>query len=288
MHFAASGVDCPIWLPLLLAFVVALISAPAGISGAFLLLPFQMSVLGYITPGVTPTNLIYNVVAIPGGVYRYVSEGRMLWPLTWTLSAGMVPGVIVGAFIRVRYLPDKRAMKLFAGIVLLSLSVRLVRDTIRRKRAEFVPRSSKMAVVHTILVSTGRIEYEFRGRTFSFRPAALLLFSLIVGVIGGIYGVGGGAVIAPFLVSVLELPAYTVAGAALFGTLLTSIAGIGAFTTMAVHPDWQLGMLFGAGGLFGSYTGARLQKHLPEPWINAVLAALAAGLAIPYVGQFFR
>ena len=57
MHFPVSGVDCPAWLPVMLAFVVALVTAPAGLSGAFLLLPFQMSVLGYISPGVTPTNL---------------------------------------------------------------------------------------------------------------------------------------------------------------------------------------------------------------------------------------
>ena len=73
MHFPISGVDCPIWLPPLVAFIVALATTPAGISGAFLLLPFQMSVLGFVSPAVTPTNLIYNVVAVPGGVARYIT-----------------------------------------------------------------------------------------------------------------------------------------------------------------------------------------------------------------------
>jgi uncharacterized membrane protein YfcA len=52
------------------ALVIAVLATPAGISGAVLLLPFQVSVLGTPSPAVTPTNLLYNVVATPGPLYR--------------------------------------------------------------------------------------------------------------------------------------------------------------------------------------------------------------------------
>jgi uncharacterized membrane protein YfcA len=51
------------------AFVIAVLAMPAGISGA-VLLPFQVSVLGTPSPAVTPMNLLYNVVATPGPLYR--------------------------------------------------------------------------------------------------------------------------------------------------------------------------------------------------------------------------
>ena len=54
---------------LLAAFGIAVTATPAGISGAVLLLPFQVSVLGTPSPAVTPTNLLYNVIATPGAVY---------------------------------------------------------------------------------------------------------------------------------------------------------------------------------------------------------------------------
>ena len=44
---------------------------PRGISGAVLLRPFQVSVLATPSPSVTPANLLYNVVATPGALYRY-------------------------------------------------------------------------------------------------------------------------------------------------------------------------------------------------------------------------
>ena len=57
------------------AFVIAVLATSAGISGAVLLPPFQVSVLGTPSPAVTPTNLLYNVVATPGALYRYWWQG---------------------------------------------------------------------------------------------------------------------------------------------------------------------------------------------------------------------
>src|SRR5215211_7530325 len=67
MHFPVSGVEVNPLLPLLVAFAVSALTAPAGVSGAFLLLPFQVSVLGFTSPAVSPTNLVYNSFATPGG-----------------------------------------------------------------------------------------------------------------------------------------------------------------------------------------------------------------------------
>jgi uncharacterized membrane protein YfcA len=253
VRFPVSGVECfPLWPPLA-AFAVACLCAPAGVSGAVLLLPFQMSVLGFVSPAVTPTNLIYNIVATPGGVWRYVREQRFDWRLAWLIAAGCLPGVVAGAAIRVRYLPSPASIKPFVGLVLLYLAWRLL------------GRAPEVALAH--------------------RHSRIVPVSLAVGPVGGIYGIGGGAIVAPFLVSVCGIPAKSAAGPALLATFLTSVAGVGAFECLgaAAHPDWFLGLLLGAGGLFGTYCGARLQKHLPERWIRWGLAALVGGLAVSYL-----
>ena len=292
MHFPTSGVDCPVWLPPATAFVLALVTAPAGLSGAFLLLPLQISVLGFTSPAVTPTNLLYNCVAIPGGVYRYIRERRMLWPLAWPIVIGTLPGIFAGALIRVLYLPDARSIKPLIALLLLYMGGRLAREGIAPAPAALPPPGAELK---TVRASLGRVEYEFAERRFAFSPLAMLVLSLAVGVAGGIYGVGGGAIIAPFVMTILHLPAYTVAGAAMGGTLVASFAGVAVFEWIgftslagnaAVRPDWLLGLLFGAGGLAGSYCGARLQKHLPERWIRLFVGIVVLGLAISYTAQF--
>ena len=106
MLFPVSGVETNPIVPFAVALVVSFFTSMGGVSGAFLLLPFQVSVLGFTSPAVSPTNLVFNVVAIPSGVYRYIKEGRMAWPLTWVVVVGTLPGVFIGAFLRIKYLPD--------------------------------------------------------------------------------------------------------------------------------------------------------------------------------------
>jgi uncharacterized membrane protein YfcA len=95
-----------------------------------------------------------------------------------------------------------------------------------------------------------KVEYEFWGERFSFNTIGMFSLAFIVGIIGGAYGIGGGAIIAPFCVAFFHLPVYTIAGATLMGTFITSVAGALFFSVLpASHgaspmPDWPLGILF--------------------------------------------
>ena len=314
--FPVSGVKTSVFVPPLVAMVVSFFTSMGGVSGAFLLLPFQMSVLHYTAPSVSATNLVFNIVAIPSGVYRFIREGRMAWPLTWVVVLGTLPGVFIGYYIRVMYLPDPKTFKLFAGCVLLYISVRLLLDlsgkqTEKKNRMKafdekFRERVSGMkqerksrlasglpqeAVVTTISVSVSTIEYEFWGERFSFSTAGMFLLAFVVGVIGGTYGIGGGAIIAPFCVAIFHLPVYTVAGAALMGTFITSVAGIVFYSVMPIRglstsPDWLLGSLFGAGGFIGIYLGARFQKYVPQKLIRVLLGIIILFIAANYIIQY--
>jgi uncharacterized protein len=319
MLFPVSGVETNPAVPFLVALVVSTFTSMGGISGAFLLLPFQVSVLGFTSPAVSPTNLVFNVVAIPSGVYRYLREGRMNWPLTWVVIIGTLPGLVFGALIRVKYLPDPRNFKLFVGCVLLYIGVRLLYDqtpAAKRKKAriqefEASVHSRLRAVLEQCGPTTGHclppaarvktlawnwreVSYEFLGETFSFNAPALLALALAVGLIGGTYGIGGGAIIAPFVAAIFGLPIYTIAGAALLGTLITSVAGVAIyyclvpfFPGQAVAPDLALGALFGIGGFCGMYVGARMQKFVKANFIRIGLGLVISGLALKYVVGFF-
>jgi uncharacterized membrane protein YfcA len=135
--------------------------------------------------------------------------------------------------------------------------------------------------------SPGRIEYEFYGEAFSFSTLGISTLAFIVGVVGGIYGIGGGAIMAPFFVSVFGLPVYTVAGAALMGTVITSVAGVVVYSWIGVGPDWALGLLFGVGGAAGMYCGARAQKYVPAVAIKVMLCVVIIVTAARYVIGFF-
>lgn len=316
--FPVSGVTTSVLIPPLVAMVVSFFTSMGGVSGAFLLLPFQVSYLNYTSPSVSGTNFIFNIVAIPSGVYRYLKEGRMAWPLTWVVIVGTLPGVFIGYWLRVTYLPDPRTFKFFVGSVLLYIGIRLLYEFTGKARAQnqankalekkFKERADEIkaqqnsrvasglppeALVKTVSWSLTRIEYEFWGERFSYSTIGMFILAFVVGIIGGTYGIGGGAIIAPFCVAVFHLPVYTIAGAALMGTFITSIAGVFFYSViparagMATSPDWLLGFLFGIGGTVGIYLGARCQKFIPQRYIKLVLGCIIVYLAFRYVSQYF-
>ena len=312
MYFPVAGIEISPWIPPLVAFAISLLTSMGGVSGAFLLLPFQVSILGFQSPAVSATNHLFNMVAIPGGVWRYSREGRMVWPLAWVIILGTLPGVFLGAMVRVKFLADPEHFKIFVGVVLLYLGGRLAWDLLRPARADsaaaaeksfekpfghagpgVVPEQrSRVAVTE---FNAARLAYEFCGQRFVLSTPRLALLSLIVGMIGGVYGIGGGAIMAPFLISFFGLPVYTAAGAALMATFVTSVAGVIFYQLLAplypglvVGPDWLLGLLFGAGGMAGMYCGAMLQKHVPARTIKLILAAAILVPAIGYLRRPFR
>ena len=198
-------------------------ATPAGISGAVLLLPFQVSVLGTPSPAVTPTNLLYNVIATPGALYRYRRQGQTGGRLALLLTATR---------------PARQA------------------DPVRPSR--HIP------------------------------SPVLIALACLVGCVGGIYGIGGGSILAPVLIGAGR-PAADVAPAALASTFVTSIAGVVTFTILSVHhpgsvaPDWPADITLGLGGLAGAYTGARIQARLPDTLIRRMVGILVIAIAARYL-----
>ena len=245
---------------LVAAFVIAVITTPAGVSGAVLLLPFQVSVLGTPSPSVTPTNLLYNVVASPGAIWRYWRQGQTGGRLTWLLLAGTLPGVVAGSIIRVYLLPGPVVFDFVVAAVLIPLGgwLALTQATPATTRRARLPR------------------------------LAIGLIAAVAGCVGGIYGIGGGSILAPILITDGQPPSQ-VAPAALSSTFITSLAGVVAFSILSAHqhgsvaPDWPTGIALGAGGLAGGYIGARMHARMPETLIRRLLALVVMAIGIRYL-----
>jgi uncharacterized membrane protein YfcA len=132
------------------------------------------------------------------------------------------------------------------------------------------------------------------GRREQSRPARLLSAGAVgslgfgAGFVGGVYGIGGGSLLAPVLVG-LGYAVVEVAPAALWVTFLTSAAGAVSFTGLALlghetaGPDWSLGVACGLGGLVGGYVGAGLQGRVPVAALRRLLGLLAVVLSVLYI-----
>ncbi|MEU0068798.1 sulfite exporter TauE/SafE family protein [Streptomyces sp. NPDC006332] len=247
--------------------LIAIVTAPVGVSGAVFLLPVQLSVFAVPNPAVTPTNLLYNVVAGPGALLRYRRDGALTGPLVRRLVLGTLPGVVLGAVIRVFALPGPRLFRVLVAALMLPLGIWLIARTLRPEPPE-----------------TRRPEPE---------PHTITALALAVGVVGGIYGIGGGSILGPILVG-RGVPVSKVAPAALASTYATSVVGASTYALLSlahggnIAPDWFLGLACGLGGLIGGYLGAHLQPRLPETFLRLLLGTMAAALGTVYAINALR
>ncbi|MFD4584880.1 TSUP family transporter [Streptomyces sp. NPDC058434] len=246
---------------LAVGMLIAVLTAPVGVSGAVFLLPVQLSVFAVPNPAVTPTNLLYNVVAGPGALLRYRRDGALRGPLVRLLVLGTLPGVVIGAVVRVFVLPGPHVFRLLVALLMLPLGLWLVVRTIR-------PASPR----------TGRA---------GLSPRTVAGLALAVGIVGGVYGIGGGSILGPVLVG-RGVPVTDVAPAALASTFATSVVGASTYALLSltqagsIAPDWFLGLACGLGGLVGGYMGARLQPRLSETFLRLLLGTLASALGALY------
>lgn len=244
------------------AFAISAVATPAGISGAVLLLPFQVSVLGTPSPAVTPTNLLYNVVSTPGALYRYRRQHQTGGRLALIMISGTLPGVIAGSVIRVELVPGSRVFDLMVAALLLPLGIWLAAT--RPARARDPARPARRVP-----------------------GPALIVLTILTGCAGGIYGIGGGAILSPILIG-SGRPAAEVAPAALASTFVTSLGGVLTFTLLSIHkgpiaPDWPTGIALGIGGIAGGYLGARMQSRVSDTLIRRVVGVLAITIAAQFL-----
>jgi uncharacterized membrane protein YfcA len=131
------------------------------------------------------------------------------------------------------------------------------------------------------------------GRTAASRAGAaagpgVTAIAFGAGVLGGLYGIGGGSLIAPVL-AWMGYSLFAIAPAALTSTFVTSVVGVLAFQALelvggdgTIAPEWGLGLSMGLGGLAGGYLGAHLQRRAPEERLRRLLGVVCLLLAARY------
>lgn len=300
MYFPAAGIELNPLIPIVVGAFFGLVFGQVGLSGAFLILPFMVSALGFTSLSVRPTNLLINLIAPLGGVYGYFKEKRLSGLLAFSACVGGVPGSLLGAWIGLRFLKDPELFKVAVGLLLIGMASRLFYETTdrylstRKKQQElkwkFEARvkairanidSAREAGITSTIISPWMVTIRFWDEDFSYNPALVALVGFFSAIFGVMTGMGAAFILVPIMTSLLGLPIYVVAGASLIYVYVTSLAGVISFFIMSPHfaevgsvsPDLGLGALFGLGGFLGVYLSARMQKYLPENTLRYILGS---------------
>ena len=112
--------------------------------------------------------------------------------------------------------------------------------------------------------------------------ARLAFIGLVTGVFSAVFGVGGGIVAVPLLISLVGLPTHAAAATSLGAILVTATAGALLYALRGeVRPGYAL--LIGIPAVGGALVGTHLQQRLSGRALTLAFSALLAVIGIRLV-----
>ena len=103
---------------------------------------------------------------------------------------------------------------------------------------------------------------------------------VVAGALAGLFGIGGGFVIVPLLVSLLHIPYRRAVGTSLAIIFLISVSSIGFGLLSDTPVDWRVLGLFALGGFAGMVAGTALVRHLPDLIMRRAFAVIVLGMGV--------
>ncbi|WP_331346531.1 sulfite exporter TauE/SafE family protein [Cellvibrio sp. UBA7661] len=122
---------------------------------------------------------------------------------------------------------------------------------------------------------------------FELRPrcvTGLLIGGLVVGLLSGLFGVGGGFLIVPLLLALSAVSMAQAVSTSLFIIALISSSGFISHVALSENQHWDWLLLVAAGGLVGMMIGQAVSHKIANVWLQKLFAI---GLLIAAGAMFF-
>ncbi|MHA7871098.1 MAG: sulfite exporter TauE/SafE family protein [Hyphococcus sp.] len=275
---------------------VGFLSGMFGVGGGFLMTP--LLIFYGIPPAVAVGTEASQIVASSvSGVLAHLKRKTVDFLMGGFLVLGGGAGSIVGILI-FRYLRDigqveiaiSIAYVVFLGIIGALMLVESVRVLFRQPQTAPQRRKRRSVAWMAALPFAMR----FRRSQLYISPLPPIVLGFFVGILAAIMGVGGGFIMVPAMLYILNMPTNVVIGTSLFQiifvTAITTLLHAAANQTV----DIALALLLLTGGVIGAQLGARAGVKLKGEQLRALLALLVLavcarlvfGLVMPPASPF--
>jgi len=260
-----------------LGFLIGLSLGALGGGGSILAVPALVYGAGQGPKAATTTSLLLVGIAALVGMGTHWRAGRVRVQTGIVFGLCGIGGSLAGSAINRHINPDVLLLG-FAGLTLIAAWRMVTGCPTCTKVGETVALSASGTnteiAPNTALTAT-RIDVR--------AAAAVLAAGTVVGLLTGLFGVGGGFVIVPALVLVLKLPMPEAIGTSLLVIAINSAVALSSrIATTSI--DWGVTFPFMIAAVLGVVSGSRIADRLDPKrslrWFAALLVAVATYTAI--------
>lgn len=253
-----------------LGFAVGTYGTIIGLGGGFILVP----VLLFVYPQYEPEQFTAISLAVvwantTSGSMAYARQRRIDYVTGLIFAASSGPGVLAGVFL-VDLVP-KRGFTIIFALLLLALAVLALKGPPRGIRP---PLAGSGVVVRSVVTPQGIYRYGYR-----LWPAISL--SMGVGLVSSLFGIGGGAIYVPAMISMLHFPVqFAVATSQFILAFMTGGATVTHLIKGTLTGEHLVrAVALGAGTVPGAQAGAYIARRMKGRTVVRLLVAALLLLA---------
>ncbi len=276
IYLPIAEVSVNIFTLLGLGGIVGLLSGLFGVGGGFLITPLLFFI--GIPPSVAVATGANQVVASSvSGVLAQLKRKAVDIPMGLVLLVGGLLGSASGIYV-FNLLTElgqiDLAVQLCYVVFLGLIGLLMLQEGIRTLQKQRKGGGARKKRVQHTWVHKLPFKFKFRASGLYISVIPPLLVGVAVGILAAIMGVGGGFIMVPAMIYLLNMPTKVVIGTSLFQILFVS-----AFTTL-MHAitnqtvDVMLALLLIVGGVIGAQIGSRLGARLKAEQLRILLALL--------------
>ena len=255
-------INSALLMAIIFSFVLAFVFSMFGQGGGSVYSPLLI-LLGFSVLSSTSSSLVLNLITSVSAGYIFY-KNKMI---DMKASFMFVPGIVAGAFaggVFAKSVNQNVLLWLFVSFLLILGARMMLTYWQKGNDTDDEPMPHPSTAMYVLIV----------------------VFSIAVGVISGLLGVGGGVLIVPFMTYVLKYPTKSAAGSSHLIISFSALAGILGHAT-SHRLDYPLIAITGIAVLIGGNLGARFSLRVKPKMIKAglgfIMWALAAQILIKLV-----
>lgn len=261
------------WAVLLLTGLIAgILGSVAGLGGGIVVVPallyfsHTLSVFPHMTPAIAAgTSFVIVLMTGASSTLSYAKQRRIDYRGGLLFVLGSAPGAWAGAHFS-QYLSANLFYILF-GMLIITVSLVL------RKKDRRGSKQIHWKVQRQFTDASGQ-QYEY-----GYSPILAVAISFVIGLIGGMFGIGGGSLFVPLMLLLFRFPPHLATATSMFVIFLSSVVGSATHMLLGNVIWWAL-LWLAPGAWIGATIGAAISRRLSGTLLITVLQIIFILLGI--------
>lgn len=268
-------------LLVLIGALSAILGSLVGIGGGIIIVPtlVYLGVDNDILHGITPqiaigTSSVILIVTGLSSTLGYLKTKQVDVKNGSIFLFGLLPGSLIGSILS-RYL-TLESFNLYFGIFLIFVSILLmVRNNIKPLKIFNKPKYEKIYVDGT-------------GKTFHYSvpPVVAFIATLFIGVLTGLFGIGGGALMTPLMLIVFRFPPHVAVGTSMMMIFFSSVMSSAGHIALG-HVAWIYSIVLIISSYFGAKLGVKINHSIKSDTVVTLLRTVMLIMGIYLIIKSF-